>query len=218
MLNMNLQESIIIQTSKQTWQPSPASQVLRKPLAREEKESGHATSIVQYAVGAKFPEHPHPAGEEILVLSGTFSDETGDFHQGSYIRNPPGTRHSPFSKEGCIIFVKLCQFDPADTKTVRVDTLEVLANEPDDQIKEIPLHQFQDEKTSIVRIPAGQTLTLNERPGGLELLVISGRLDTASEEWSEGTWIRTPEWQFELTAVAEETCILVKSGHLHQSL
>ncbi|MGI9281682.1 MAG: cupin domain-containing protein [Endozoicomonas sp.] len=94
MLNMNFQESVIIETENQEWQPSPASKVFRKPLAREDRESGHATSIVQYVAGASFPEHLHPAGEEILVLSGIFSDEAGNFGPGSYLRNPPGSSHA----------------------------------------------------------------------------------------------------------------------------
>ena len=53
--------------------------VCRKPLACEEAERGHATSIVRYDPGASFSEHGHPLGEEILVLEGTFSDQTGDY-------------------------------------------------------------------------------------------------------------------------------------------
>lgn len=214
MLNMNFQESFVIQTEKQEWQSSPASQVFRKPLAREDKESGHATSIVQYSAGASFPEHPHPAGEEILVLSGTFSDETGDFGPGSYIRNPPGSRHTPFSEEGCIIFVKLCQFDSSDRQTVRTNIFEALAKKAEDETVEVPLHQFNNEKTSIFKVPAGQTLSLSERTDGLELLVISGKLSTPSEDWPAGTWIRTPNLDYDLTPTNEDTIVLAKSGHL----
>jgi anti-sigma factor ChrR (cupin superfamily) len=45
------------------------------------------------------------------VLEGTFSDEQGDYPAGSYVRNPVGSRHAPFSREGCTIFVKLHQSD-----------------------------------------------------------------------------------------------------------
>ncbi|TMP76706.1 cupin, partial [Pseudoalteromonas ruthenica] len=66
----------------------------------EGAEFGHATSIVRYAPGAVFSEHSHPLGEEILVLDGIFSDEQGDYPAGSYIRNPPGSKHTPFSDTG----------------------------------------------------------------------------------------------------------------------
>ncbi len=74
--------------------------VSRKPLAREDAERGHATSIVRYDLGASFSEHLHPLGEEILVLEGTFSDQTGDYPAGTYFRNPEGFRHVPFRGAG----------------------------------------------------------------------------------------------------------------------
>jgi len=111
MLNMDFSRRVAIDTHAMDWTASPAAGVWRKPLAREEAESGHATSIVKYDAGASFRAHNHPLGEEILVLSGTFSDETGDFHAGTYFRNPKGFIHAPFSEEGCIILVKLHQMD-----------------------------------------------------------------------------------------------------------
>lgn len=69
-------------------------------------ESARATSIVQYQAGARFANHKHDLGEEILVLEGTFSDELGDYPPGSWIRSPHMSLHKPFSKDGCTIFVK----------------------------------------------------------------------------------------------------------------
>ncbi|MBO0236762.1 cupin domain-containing protein, partial [Vibrio parahaemolyticus] len=70
----------------------------------------------------QFSTHPHPQGEEILVLEGVFSDEYGDYPAGTYLRNPPGSQHAPFSKEGCVILVKLNQFESEDLETVRINT------------------------------------------------------------------------------------------------
>ena len=122
MLNMNFDERLVIDTQPMPWQPSPSSTVWRKPLEREAKESGHTTSVVKYEAGASFSEHSHPYGEEILVVEGVFSDENGDYPAGTYLRNPPGSKHSPFSKKGCVILVKLNQFDQRDLQEVRVDT------------------------------------------------------------------------------------------------
>jgi anti-sigma factor ChrR (cupin superfamily) len=41
------------------------------------------------------------------VLEGVFSDETRDFGPGSYLRNPVGTAHTPFTRDGCTILIKL---------------------------------------------------------------------------------------------------------------
>src|SRR5688500_14333550 len=122
MLNMDFSRPIVCDTTKMEWFPSPKPGVWRKPLAREEKERGHATSIVRYDPGASFHGHDHPGGEEILVLEGTFSDATGDFHAGTYFRNPAGFIHAPFSKQGCVILVKLHQFQPDDTRRLAIET------------------------------------------------------------------------------------------------
>ena len=105
MLNMDLSERVVIDTRQQTWVASPMPGVWRKPLAREDAERGHATSVVRYDPGSRFSAHDHPGGEEILVLSGTFSDHTGDYRAGTYFRNPVGFRHAPFSDEGCELLV-----------------------------------------------------------------------------------------------------------------
>jgi len=122
MLNMDFARRVVIRADEQKWIASPSGGVDRKPLARKEAECGHATSIVRYKPGASFSRHEHPLGEEILVLKGVFSDETGDYPAGTYLRNPPGTGHTPFSEPGCTLLVKLHQFDKRDRTPVRIDT------------------------------------------------------------------------------------------------
>ena len=107
MFNMDFSKKLVIETESLDWIASPAIGVWRKPLEREEKESGHTTSVVKYEAGASFTQHSHPLGEEIFVLEGIFSDENGDYPAGTYLRNPPGSSHAPFSKDGCKLFVKL---------------------------------------------------------------------------------------------------------------
>ena len=93
------------------WTASPSATVWRKRLHRVgPAESGQVTSVVRYAPGAEFHAHGHPEGEEILVLDGVFSDEHGDWPAGTYLLNPEGFRHAPFSKDGCLLFVKLRQY------------------------------------------------------------------------------------------------------------
>ena len=109
-LHMDFSQRVVINTEKQPWLKSPKQGVWRKPLAREEAEQGHATSIVKYDAGASFSEHNHPLGEEIFVLDGVFSDHTGDYPAGTYFRNPKGFIHAPYSTTGCVLLVKLHQF------------------------------------------------------------------------------------------------------------
>ena len=46
------------------------------------------------------------------MLEGVFSDEGGDHAAGTYLRNPPGSAHAPFSREGCLLFVKTGHLTP----------------------------------------------------------------------------------------------------------
>ncbi len=64
-------------------------------------------------------EYIHGGGEEFLVLEGVFQDEHGDYPVGTYVRNPPTSRHTPGSVSGCIILVKLWQFDLGDRTKLR---------------------------------------------------------------------------------------------------
>ena len=78
-LNTDFSTRAVADTTAMDWQPSPAEGVFRKRLELlGPAESGRVTSIVRFAPGSRFPAHGHPAGEEILVLGGVFSDETGD--------------------------------------------------------------------------------------------------------------------------------------------
>jgi len=118
LLNMDFNDVAVVLADEQAWITSPADGVSRIHLEREAEESGHTTSFVRFAPGASFPEHTHPQGEELYILDGVFSDEYGDYPAGTYIRNPPGSRHKPFTREGCELFVKLEQFQAADTEQV----------------------------------------------------------------------------------------------------
>ena len=121
-LHADLRQRALLDTRSLAWQPSPMAGVERRLLDRCGGEVARATSIVRYAPGSHFERHRHGGGEEILVLEGTFSDEQGDYPEGTYVRNPVGSSHAPFSAAGCVILVKLWQMHPADQRRVQIDT------------------------------------------------------------------------------------------------
>ena len=83
MLNMQFDQAVVVDTNEMDWEASPMTGVWRKPLAREAAEHGHTTSVVRYDAGSHFSAHLHPAGEEIFVLEGVFSDVHGDYPAGT---------------------------------------------------------------------------------------------------------------------------------------
>src|SRR5262245_61317317 len=106
-LNADFTKRAAVHAGAPEWQASPMPGVERRLLDRIGDEVARATSIVRYAPESHFSPHVHGGGEEFLVFEGVFQDERGDFPAGSYVRNPPQSRHTPGSKSGCTIFVKL---------------------------------------------------------------------------------------------------------------
>ena len=184
MLNMDFSQAVTIDTINMAWVASPKPGVWRKPLAREDAERGHATSIVRYDPGASFHGHNHPLGEEILVLEGTFSDETGDFHRGTYFRNPSGFVHAPFSHEGCIILVKLHQFRPDDTRRLAVETDKARWQDVQPGLQVLLLHEFGTERVTMVRMNTGVPGITHEHPLGEEIYVIEGEIRDADGHYA----------------------------------
>lgn len=213
-LNLDLSAKIAIDTDQMDWIASPADGVARKPLEREEIESGRTTSIVRFAPGSQFKPHSHPLGEEILVLSGVFSDEHGDYGEGTYIRNPPGTSHAPFSKEGCVLFVKLDQFDPNDQHQFHINTLKTPWLPGIGGLSIMPLHEFVHEHVALVKWPAGERFQPHKHFGGEEVFVLSGKFQDEHGEYPKHSWIRSPHMSEHFPYVEEDTVIWVKTGHL----
>lgn len=94
---------VAIDTTTVDWLPGliPGLEVM--PLHTYGTES---TALVKWAPGTQFQTHRHWGGEEIFVLKGIFADEQGRYPQGTWLRNPSGSVHTPFSIEGCTIYVK----------------------------------------------------------------------------------------------------------------
>ena len=214
MLNLDFNKQVVIESAGLNWLTSPSAGVLRKQLARSEELAGHVTSIVKYEKGATFTAHPHPMGEEIMVLEGVFSDETGDYGAGTYIRNPPGSQHAPFSEEGCTLFVKLNQFNEQDDQFVRIDTRATQWLPGMGGLQVMPLHEYQHEHVALVKWPAKEVFQKHRHFGGEEILVLSGEFCDEHGRYPKNTWMRSPHLSQHHPFVEEETVILVKTGHL----
>src|SRR3546814_4407076 len=95
-INADFSLRAVVASHQYQWVASPQAGVERVMLDRLGGEQARATSIVRYAPSSRFPRHQHPGGEEILVLSGTFSEGNNHYPAGWYMRNPPGSSHQPF--------------------------------------------------------------------------------------------------------------------------
>ena len=213
-LNDDFHRRAIVSAANQRWVPSPLPGVERVMLDRLGAERGRATSLVRYAPGRSFHAHAHPGGEEILVLRGTFSDESGDHGPGWYLRHPPGSSHRPWSMDGALIFVKLWQMPDSETCTVRTDTGAAATWMRDSEIERCPLYTSDAEQVQLLRLPAGAVFK-PDTAGGAELLVMEGGLAECHANYEPFSWVRLPcgdEAVF--TAGPAGATVYLKTGHL----
>jgi hypothetical protein len=217
LIHSDLSKEAVVSYKTTAWRPSPLAGVDRLMLERigDEKVS-RATSIVTYQPGSSFSEHIHDGGEEFLVLDGVFSDTTGDFGPGTYVRNPVGSRHAPWSKPGTTIFVKLAQFDPADQKIVRLDTNNATwVDGPVDGVTVLPLHQFGPERIRLVQLGSSARLPEIADPAGTEIFVVSGSVkSTAGKKFDERDWLRLPPGKSVTLGSDAGATLYIKTGHL----
>jgi anti-sigma factor ChrR (cupin superfamily) len=219
-LNSDFDRRVVLFAGDAAWSASPLPGVERRLLDRVGGEIARATSIVRYAPGSRFERHVHGGGEEILVLDGVFCDEHGEYPAGTYLRNPPGTAHTPFSREGCTLFVKLWQFVPGDAEPVRVDTASA-AWYPGlvPGLSVLPLHEHEGVGTALVRWAPDTRFNAHTHPGGEEILVLEGRFRDEHGEYPAGSWLRSPRWSRHTPYTeAEGAIIYVKVGHLGAEL
>ena len=200
------------------WQESPSPSVWRKRLEHSgPAEAGRVTSVVRYDADSEFPVHEHPDGEEIFVLEGTFSDEHGDYPAGTFLLNPEGFSHAPFSRDGCVLFVKLRQYPGTGRRHVRIDTT-VDAWNPGRYagLSSMPLYgeDGYPESIRLVRFDPGAKVDFDDHTEGEELFVLDGDLADEHGSYETGTWVRYPVGSNHAPGSKNGCILYVKSGHL----
>jgi len=217
-LNADFSQRVAVHAAQLPWVASPIAGVDRRMLDRIGDEVARATSIVRYAPASRFSAHTHGGGEEFLVLDGVFQDEHGDYPAGCYVRNPPTSRHTPGSAPGCVLFVKLWQFDLQDRTPVRLEA-GTLAYEPAQDrlgVEIAPLFDDGREEVRMERWLPNAAVAL-DLPAGGEFLVLDGTCSEGGASFTPQSWLRLPPGG-RLTATASgDGCVLwVKTGHLRQ--
>jgi anti-sigma factor ChrR (cupin superfamily) len=217
-INANFEERVLVHSHELEWIASPMAGVDRRPLDRVGNEVARATSIVRYAPGCSFSSHIHTGGEEFLVIEGVFQDEHGDYPTGSYIRNPPESSHTPGSAEGCIILVKLWQFDLDDKAHVRLrtDRMFSVPHKDWEGVYVTPLYQDDTEQVSILDLDANASLNI-DTPKGAEIFVMEGKLKESGDELRRHSWLRVPvNSSLAITVGNNGAKVWLKQGHLNE--
>jgi anti-sigma factor ChrR (cupin superfamily) len=215
-LNADFSRRAAVHAARVPWVASPMAGVERRMLDRIGDEVARATSIVRYAPGSHFSPHTHGGGEEFFVLKGVFEDEHGEFPAGTYVRNPPTSRHTPSSAPGCVLFVKLWQFDLSDRTQVRINTSPMPYRPATDRagIELIPLFRDSREEVRLERWAPATAIAMTV-PGGAEVLVLDGDFHEGGERFEVQSWLRLPAGGALQAKAGPEGCkVWIKTGHL----
>jgi anti-sigma factor ChrR (cupin superfamily) len=209
----DLSARIAVDTRELPWAASPSAAVWRKRLHLVgPAESGQVTSLVRFDAGAQFPWHDHPEGEEVLVLEGVFSDEQGDWPAGSYLLNPEGFCHAPYSRAGCLLFVKLRQYPGTARRHVALNTSALTWQALDGRAMQ-PLYAqapFTD-STRLERWEPGAAAQLSYLQGA-ELFVLRGALSDEHGTYGRHTWLRLPAHSVHSAVTVEGCDLYIKEG------
>jgi anti-sigma factor ChrR (cupin superfamily) len=211
-VNADFSKRVVVETAKMEWEASPSPTVWRKrlDLVGMSEQPKWLSSVVRYDAGAHFHGHPHPMGEEILVLEGVFSDEHGDYPAGMYLLNPPGFIHEPFSRDGCVLFVKLCQYTGKQRVQIHLDTNRMAwqaGGEPGVSVKRLFKDPAFPERMRLEKWAAGTHRARHTHPQGVEVFVLEGAFADENSHYAKGAWLRSPPGA-EHAPFTEEGCIL----------
>jgi anti-sigma factor ChrR (cupin superfamily) len=70
------------------------------------KEDGQGTYVLKMEPGTKSLSHEHTGFEEFLILDGELTDPDGKiFKKGDFISFEPGSKHSYYTINGCLVLV-----------------------------------------------------------------------------------------------------------------
>lgn len=217
-INGDLTIRVVVDTGAMDWSASPSPSVRRKRVHLVgPPESGQVTSVVRYAPESTFAPHDHPDGEEILVLEGVFSDEHGDWPAGTYLLNPEGFRHAPFSRPGCLLFVKLRQFPGKDRRHVVVMTHAVPwqpTEVPERSVKALYHQAGYSDTTRLEQWMPGTASRKLRYEHGAEIFVISGSFEDEQGGHRSGTWMRMPISSVHHAGSSEGCTLYIKEGGL----
>lgn len=153
------------------------------------------TMLTRFDPGGYFPLHGHPGGEEILVLEGNFTDETGIHPPGTYMLNPEGFVHRPYSEEGCLTFVKLRQHGGKTRQQIRTNIFDNPWQSgviPQIQTQLLYEQEGFREKVWIERWLPNTRVSDVVETEVKEIFVIDGTWSDELGSYSKGSWLRYP--------------------------
>jgi anti-sigma factor ChrR (cupin superfamily) len=155
----------------------------------------------------------------VSVVHTDDSDEHGRYPAGTFLLNPDGSEHAPFSPEGCTLFVKLRQTPGPRERRLIDTTSEPWRPHHVSGVERIELYADQryPERIHLTRVSAGVSVGPIHFPAGEEILVLAGSLEDEYGVHPRRSWLRFAPGTSHTLFTATGCTLYVKQGHLSGS-
>jgi len=205
MKNTDYTIRLSISTDLLDWDLDKKNHIQTKNLSSDEKRE---TALIKITNESVFSEIDEINSVEIIVLSGIYSNEFGDFEEGSYLLFPKENAKLVHTKDRCTFFRKKNYLQNPSTSIIQTRT-ETWRN-GQGNLMVMPL----SEHAALVKWPKNERFVKHQHYGGEEIFVLSGTFMDEHGVYPKHTWIRSPHLSIHYPFVEEETIIFVKTGHL----
>jgi anti-sigma factor ChrR (cupin superfamily) len=220
-VNADPGQVVVVNTNELAWQPTGHPGVSRKVLELvNDPRKGRETSLLRFAPNTELPAEVLTRRMEVFVLEGTWSDGHGEYGPHAFIRNPAGFRHTPASKDGCVLYVKW--------------RVPIRPNQPDERLvidsktaqwTPFPhrgadvLHLYRDvhgiETARIGNVHPQKKIPSHDHAIGEETLVLKGCLKDEYTTYTPGMWFRMPCGVPHAPYTEDDGCLmLIREGDL----
>lgn len=219
-VNADPNQVVVVNTHDMPWEKTEHPGVWRKVLELvTDPRKGRETSLLKLDPNAQLPTEVLSERMEIFVIEGTYSDEHGDYGPRTFIRNQPGFRHTPSSKDGCILYVKWrVPIRRDETERLVIDS-KTTPWTPFPHRGADVLHLYRDqhgiETARVGFVHPQKKIPSHNHAIGEETLVLEGCLKDEYTAYTAGIWFRMPIGVPHAPYTESEGCMmLIREGDL----
>ena len=218
--NADVTKRATVHAGRKEWTASKLRGINRIMFDLVDNVKDVSTALVKYDPESRQPARVHAGGEEFLVLQGVVTDESGDYPEGSYVRKPPGTRFSMWSRDGSMLFKKKWQFASHDRTSVNIDAfsqpLKRFRHRPGVTVQR--LYADSREDVRIEYWDPNRRIELMQC-NGLEVFLLEGAFTETATSYRRYSWLRLPPGEsLRVNSGEQGARLLVKEGHLVHSV
>lgn len=218
-VNADPKQVALVNTNAIAWERTEWAGVTRKVLEFvDDPKKGRETSLLKFEPGAALPPATLEDRMDIFVIEGAFSDEHGTYGEHTFIRNQPGLRHAPASREGCVLYVKWrVPIRPGGERRVIDAKTAQWLDFPHRGAKVLHLYPNRDgiETGRIGNVHPNRKIPSHDHSIGEETLVLQGCLKDEYTAYTPGIWFRMPCGVPHAPYTEAEGCMmLIREGDL----